>query len=71
MKNSILKFEKWYPHNPQTVSENVNHKLICNMSMQCDNFIVEKRPDIVIANKMEKIAIIIIIIIIIKIIIIK
>ena len=29
------------------------------MNIQCDNVIVERRPDIVIANKMEKTAIII------------
>ena len=51
--------EKWYLHNPQTVSENINHKLIWDMNVQCDNVIVEWRPDSVIVNKMEKTTIII------------
>ena len=57
-KFDLEKPEKWYLHNPQNVSENVNHKLIYDMNMKCDNIIVERRPDIVIANKMEKTAII-------------
>ena len=48
-----------YLHNLQTVSENVNHRLIWDMNIQCDNIIVERRPDIVIVNKMGKTAIII------------
>ena len=33
-KLSIEKSEKWYLHNPQTVTENVNHKLIWEMNIQ-------------------------------------
>ena len=58
-KLNLEKSEKWYLHNPQTVSENVNHKLIWDMNIQCDNVIVERRPDIAIVNKIEKTAIII------------
>ena len=57
-KINLEKSEKWYLHNPQTVSENVNHKLIWDMNIQCDRIIVERRPDIVIGNKMEKTAIV-------------
>ena len=57
-KLNLEKSEKWYLHNPQTVSENVNHKLIWDMNIQCDRIIVERRPDIVIGNKMEKTAIV-------------
>ena len=56
-KFNLEKSEKWYLHNPQTVNENVNHKLIWDMNMQCDNVVVERRPDIIILNKMEKTAI--------------
>ena len=56
-KFNLEKSEKWYLHNPQTVSENVNHKLIWDMNIQCDNVIVERRPDIAIVNKMEKTAV--------------
>ena len=58
-KFNLEKSEKWYLHNPQTVSENVNHKLIWDMNIQCDNVIVERRPDIAIVNKIGKTAIII------------
>ena len=58
-KFNLEKPEKWYLHNPQIFSENVNHKLIWDMNIQCNNIIVERRPDIVIVNKMEKTAIII------------
>ena len=52
------KSEKWYLQNPQTVTENVNQILIWDMNIQCDNVIVERKPDFFIANKMEKTAII-------------
>ena len=58
-KFNLEKSEKWFPHKPQTVSENVKHKLIWDMNIQRDNVIVERRPDVVILNKMEKTAIII------------
>ena len=58
-KFNLVKSENWYLHNPQTVTENVNHKLIWYMNIKCDNAIVERIPDIVIFNEMEKIAIII------------
>ena len=47
------KSEKWYLQNPQTVTENVNQILIWDMNIQCDNVIVERKPDFFIANKME------------------
>ena len=58
-KFNLEKSEKLYLHNPQTVSENVNGKLISDINMQYDNVTVERRPDIVIVNKIEKTAIII------------
>ena len=58
-KFKLEKSEKYYLHSPQTVSENIYHKLIWDMNIQCDNVIVERRPDIAIVNKMEKTVIII------------
>ena len=58
-KFNLEKSEKWYLHNLQTVTENVNHRLIWDMNIQCDNVIVERKPGIVTINKMEKTAIII------------
>ena len=51
-KFDLEKSENWYLHNHQTVIENFNHKLLWDMYIQCDNIIVERRPDIVIINKM-------------------
>ena len=53
-KFNLEKSEKCYLHNPQTASENVNHKLIRHTNIQRDKVIVERRPDIVIVNKMAK-----------------
>ena len=58
-KFNLEKSEKWYLQKPQTVSENVNDKLIWDMNIKCDNVIVERRPDVVIVNKTEKRAILI------------
>ena len=52
-KFNLKKSEKWYLHNPQTVSEKVNHNLIWYINIQCDNIIGKRKPDIAIVNKME------------------
>ena len=52
-KLNLKKSEKWYLHNPQTIRENFNHKLIWDMNIQRGNVIMERRPDIIL-NKMEK-----------------
>ena len=51
--------EKWYLHNPQTVTENLNLGQIWDVNIQFDNVTMERRPDIVTDNKMDKTAIII------------
>ena len=58
-KSNLEKSEKWSLHNPQTVTENVNHKLIWDMNIQRNNIIVERKSGIVIVNEMEKTTIII------------
>ena len=58
-KFNFEKSKKWYLHNLQTISENVNHKLIWDMNIHCDNVIADRKLDIVIVNKMEKTSIII------------
>ena len=55
-KFNLEKSEKWYLHNHQTVTENLNHKLLWDKNIQCDNVTFERKPDIAIVNKMEKIA---------------
>ena len=49
-KFNLEKSDKWYLHNPKTVAENVNHKLIRDMNIQCDSVIVERKPDIITNN---------------------
>ena len=51
-KFNLEKSENWYLHNHQTVIENFNHELLRDMYIQCENIIVERRPDIVIVKKM-------------------
>ena len=53
-KFNLEKSEKWYLHNPQTVTENVNHKVMWDMKIQFDNVTEERKLDIVIANKMRR-----------------
>ena len=57
-KLNLEKSEKWYLHNPQTVSEGFNCKLIWDINIQYDNIIAERRSDVVIVNKMKKTTII-------------
>ena len=59
VRNLNLKSLKNIIYNPQTVSENIYHMLIWDMNIECDNVIVERRPEIVIVDKTEKTAIII------------
>ena len=56
---SLENYEKQYLHNPQTVTKNLNLGLIWDMNIQFDNVTMERRPDIVTDNKMDKTAIII------------
>ena len=58
-KLDLERSEKWYLHNAQAVTENFNHKLTRDMNIQCDNFIVKRKPGIVIVNKMSNTTIII------------
>ena len=58
-KFNLEKSGNWYLRILQTVTEKVNYKLMWHMNIQCDNIIVERRPDIAVVNKMEMTAIII------------
>lgn len=58
-KFSLEKLGKLHLHNPQTVTENLNLGQIWDVNIQFDNVTMERRPDIVTDNKMDKTAIII------------
>ena len=44
----------WYEHEPESVVENKNVKILCYFSIQCDHMIEAKRPDIVVVDKVKK-----------------
>ena len=46
--------EKWYGHEPQTVTEKDNITILWATPIQIDREIKANRPDIVIKNKKEK-----------------
>ncbi|XP_068720702.1 uncharacterized protein [Montipora capricornis] len=46
--------EKWYEHEPQTVTERDNITILWDMPIQTDREIKANRPDIVIKDKKEK-----------------
>ena len=46
--------EKWYGHEPQTVTEKDNITILWDTPIQTDREIKANRPDIVIKNKKEK-----------------
>ena len=46
--------EKWYEHEPQTVTEKDNITILWDMPIQTDREIKANRPDIVIKDKQEK-----------------
>jgi len=46
--------EKWYDHQPQTVTENDNVTILWDMPVNTDREISANRPDIIIKNRQEK-----------------
>ena len=46
--------ETWYEHKPEGALENDDIKLLWEMSIQCDNAIEARRPDIVVVDKKRK-----------------
>ena len=44
----------WYEHELESVVENENFRILWVFIMQCDHMIEARRPDIVVANKVEK-----------------
>ena len=45
---------KWYEHQPDTVVENDNHKILWDFDVQTDHLIEARQPDLIIINKEEK-----------------
>lgn len=45
---------KWYEHNPNSVEENENVKILWNFPIQTDHTIPHNKPDIILINKQTK-----------------
>lgn len=48
--------EKWYEHEPDAMTENDCCKILWDFSVQTDHVIGTRRPDIIIADKKERIS---------------
>ena len=46
--------KKWYEHEPQSVLENEEAKILWDFTIQCDHLIQSRRPDIVVVEKEKK-----------------
>ena len=46
--------DKWYEHEPKSVLENEDYKILWDFSIQTDNVIEARRPDLVVVDKKEK-----------------
>ena len=44
----------WYEHEPESVVENENFKIIWDFSIQCDHMIEARRSDLPVADKVKK-----------------
>ena len=58
-KYQLEHHEKWYEHQPESVSENESTKLLWDFMIQCDNSIKHRKPDLVLIDKQQKTAMII------------
>ena len=45
--------DKWYEHEPETVLENEDYKILWDFSIQTDHVIEARRPDLVVVDKKE------------------
>ena len=46
--------KKWYEHEPQSVLENEEAKILWDFTIQCDHLIQSRRPDIVVVEKKKR-----------------
>ena len=47
--------DKWYEHNPESVLENEDYKILWDFSIQTNHLIETRRPDLVVDDKKERI----------------
>ena len=46
--------DKWYEHEPESVLENEDYKILWDFSIQTDHVIEVRKPDLVVADKKER-----------------
>ena len=46
--------ERWYEHQPDTVTENDRYKLLWDFGVQTDHVIQARRPDVIVIDKEKK-----------------
>ena len=46
--------DKWYEHEPESVLENEDYKILWDFSIQTDHVIEAQRPDLVVVDKKER-----------------
>ena len=46
--------DKWYEHEPGSVLENEDYKILCDFSIQTDHIIEARRPNLVVVDKKER-----------------
>ena len=46
--------DKWYEHEPESVLENEDYKILCDFSIQTDHVMEAQRPDLVVVDKKER-----------------
>ena len=58
-KNGLQHSEKWYEHAPEGAVENEEIKVLWDITIQCDNLIEARRPNLIVIDKKEQKGIII------------
>ena len=53
-KYGLAASERWYEHQPETVTENDSCKLLLDFSIQTDHVIQARRPDVILIDKGKK-----------------
>ena len=46
--------KKWYEHEPQSVLENEEAKILWDFTIQCDHLIQSRRPDVLVVEKKKR-----------------
>ena len=46
--------DKWYEHNPESILENEDYKILWDFSIQTNHLIETRRPDLVVDDKKER-----------------